>query len=501
MKLISLQYQDPVNNLQSYDFDFDKDREEINELEPLCFVGLNGSGKSKLLEIIAKVFFLIDGSRQDHSKSKITSSANFKLVYNLLPSRLYRTVTVVGSIGKAILITVDEDKKLDVSDYAEVIPSNIIGYSSGHNETISPLFLKLRKDELSLIRSSVEDQGSKGNLDLTRTLFLDRDTTKLLLLAAFLFAGQKGRDGFPTISSSKRLISKFSEFINLKQLLSFHITINTDGKRIVLSQRMENVINKLRRCSLMANVIENDKDRIYEFDFFVCEKSKEAFINQFGNAQNFFESLYELSSLNLISSTKTNQHVVFSIPEDELKVLVQKPLAEIAYRNLSDGEHQFIQIFTSLILFARDDSIFLLDEPESHFNPSWRAKFVLLIDELLGAKQKSSEFLISTHSPYLVSACKSRNVTIFKRESDSISCLQPKKETFGGTFDDLLRELFEVISPISAHSKNSIDKVIQSNDAEKMKLALALFAESPYKRDLYEAILRKGQSLELKESE
>ena len=498
MKLISLKYKDPANRLHSYDFDFDNERVEEKQLEPLCFVGLNGSGKSKLLEIIAKIFFFLDANRQSKTKTIRVPDANFTFEYLLQPNRKYNTVRIEGVARNSFEVYADGNL-INRQEYFEVMPSNIIGYSSGHNETISPLFSELLIKDLKKIRADVADSGEKGNLDLTRTLFLNRDTTKLLLLASFIFSGYKGRDGIPTITTSKALLSKFKEFINLKALASFRIIIDTDGGRIVLSNRMETVINKLRRCAVIESVTETSKERRFELDFYMCGKVIEAFVLEFETAEDLFEDLYELYSLNLISSTKSKTHIAFDIPEDKLNIIVNKPLAETTYQNLSDGEHQFIQIFAALVLFSKEDSIFLLDEPESHFNPAWRAKFILLLNDILSSKQRSSEFLISTHSPYLVSACRSQNVTIFERDGDSITSRSPRKETFGATFEDLLRDLFEIVSSVSEHSKKSIEKILDSKDIERMKEALVLFGESPYKRDIYEAILRSGTELKLKD--
>ncbi|HIF9150962.1 AAA family ATPase [Photobacterium damselae] len=493
MKLISLHYRDPNNSLQAYEFDFDNNRHESNVLEPLCFVGLNGSGKSKLLEILAKIFFELDKLWRNTNKAKPVVNVNFRFEYHLLPSREYKKVVVTGEIGKPLMIMADEEA-LKAKDLPLIMPSNVVGYSSGHNETISACFHELREQEFSRIHKEVSD-GEQGNRALSRTLFLDRDSTKLLLLTAFIFAGKNGRDNLPSVDSSLQLLIQFREFIHLRQLLSFQIVIDTDAGRIVLSQRMEQVLEKLKRCALMVDINEQGKDRIYEMDFFLCEQSKEAFFREFGTAQDFFEELYELYSLNLISSSKNKIHQVFSIPETELKVLVQDPLAETSYLNLSDGEHQFIQVFTSLVFFARQDSIFLLDEPESHFNPAWRAKFVLVMDMLLEKLQKSSEFLISTHSPYLVSACKKRNVFKFSRNSDGRGVdYQPLiDETFGASFDVLLKALFDMQGLVAEIARTSLQEVIESSSTTEQKVDILKkdFGDSFEKRLLIN-MLEKG---------
>ena len=198
---------------------------------------------------------------------------------------------------------------------------------------------------------------------------------------------------------------------------------------------MEQAISKLCDCALIFNKDLAEKERRFELDFVINEKTREVITEQFKHPQEFFEVLYELSSINLISNRGRTPHLVFSIPDEHLKVILNKPLAETTYKHLSDGEHQFIQVFTSAVLFARDDSIFLLDEPESHFNPAWRAKFIFLLEELLGESQKSTEFLISTHSPYLVSACKKSNVIKFVRDEKGVEHQPLEDETYGASFD------------------------------------------------------------------
>jgi len=489
VKLISLTYQDPKNSLQAYEFDFDNQRHESEALEPLCLVGLNGSGKSKLLEILAKIFFEMDRLWRSTTKSKPTVNVIFRFEYHLFKKK----VVIQATVGGTLSISVDGEE-ISADKIPSAMPSNIIGYSSGHNETMSGLFHELREREFSTTRELVGD-GKQGNLEFSRTLFLDRDTCKLLLLTSFIFSGQAGRDGFPSKEKSRELLTKFSEFLHLKQLLSFQIIIDTDAGRLVLSQRMEQTLERLECCALMSNSQLQGKERRYELDFFMCGITKDAFLHEFGTAQDFFEQVYELMGLNLISSTKSKQHTVFSLPESELKVLVDNPLAETVYLNLSDGEHQFIQIFTALVLFARKNSIFLLDEPESHFNPAWRAKFVLVMDELLDKKQKSSEFLISTHSPYLVSACKKRNVFKFSRNIDGKGVdYEPLiDETYGASFDVLLKALYDMKGLVSEIARTSLQEVIESDESNETKLDKLKneFGESFEKRLLMN-MLEKG---------
>lgn len=86
------------------------------------------------------------------------------------------------------------------------------------------------------------------------------------------------------------------------------------------------------------------------------------------------------------------QHANLSdwIPRPEMDKLVFKVhnicfrkknvVKPVRYKQLSDGEHQLLHIMGTLKMMKENDVLFLLDEPETHFNPEWRAKMVRLDD-------------------------------------------------------------------------------------------------------------------------
>src|SRR5258707_5516104 len=83
---------------------------------------------------------------------------------------------------------------------------------------------------------------------------------------------------------------------------------------------------------------------------------------------------------------------------------VEKPML---LKELSDGEHQLLHSLGLCLLFRNTNSLFLLDEPETHFDPDWRASFITRLRQCLPPTANvGQEMLITTHAPFLISDSK-----------------------------------------------------------------------------------------------
>ena len=138
---------------------------------------------------------------------------------------------------------------------------------------------------------------------------------------------------------------------------------------------------------------------------------------------------------------------------------------------------------------------FLLDEPESHFNPKWRVEFVSKLLDLptksvgdcenegkRAASMVSSyqECLMTTHSPFVPSDMKSDNVLIFKKDSNSgkIEVRKPNIQTYGSTFDTILEECFGISPPMSGLPRAEIERLLESNDIEEIRESIRRLGDS-----------------------
>jgi restriction system-associated AAA family ATPase len=105
--------------------------------------------------------------------------------------------------------------------------------------------------------------------------------------------------------------------------------------------------------------------------------------------------------------------------------------------------------------------LFLLDEPETHFNPDWRANFISRLREILdGPEGVSQEMLITTHSPFLLSDSTPDRVLVFSRTSDDgkVQIKPPGYNTLGASINQITMSTFEKRETIGRRAQEELDK-------------------------------------------
>ncbi len=260
-------------------------------------------------------------------------------------------------------------------------------------------------------------------------------------------------------------------------------------------------------------------------DFKVNKATKTVFKHYFGTSKDLFEFFNKLTLLNIHKFTSQQIETVKNAERDfnisaflpriakdalifhisDLK-MVKESGDVIPYSGLSDGEHQFMHIIGTAILMNEPDTIFLLDEPETHFNPMWRAKLVSTLNKVAGDVTDSRQvFILTTHSPFVLSDCRSENVWRFnsddKEIAKSMAALDIK--TYGTSFEALLSDAFGKEESVSEMVNDYILELYKDpsdtlEDIELIKDKAYALGDSVEKTMLIDFLNRKKRNLQAK---
>lgn len=96
---------------------------------------------------------------------------------------------------------------------------------------------------------------------------------------------------------------------------------------------------------------------------------------------------------------------------------------KITIYQLSDGEKQLYGRISSLLYKNPINSIILIDEPELFLHPRWQYD-ILDIYRNIG---QNNQFIIATHSPYILSKCHYSELILLKKQGDRIVVEQPDR--------------------------------------------------------------------------
>jgi len=117
-----------------------------------------------------------------------------------------------------------------------------------------------------------------------------------------------------------------------------------------------------------------------------------------------------------------------------------------------------------LLEFTREqESLFLLDEPDTHLNPKWSMDYVKLLRGIVREGDKS-QILMATHDPMVIGALKKEQVRVLQRDTDkhSITANPPQLDPQGlGIAGILTSDMFGLGSTIDEPTLEKISRPIQ----------------------------------------
>jgi restriction system-associated AAA family ATPase len=483
-----------------------------NVLAPHCLIGPNGSGKSQLLQVIAEIFqsaWHANSPGEEREASNNTSL--FELDYLITnPKRRVEQVNLKRT-RKGRLTVLEMRAKLPTSakwreislgtlEFASMLPSIVVGYTSGDNETLSLPFFVSRAGYATAVREAAFENTDEPTVADNRLLLIDYSTHLEVLVANLLLGPVKVRR---TILEHARLgsLASFRCVIQLNHLprLKSVIRKNSDRKGVQLTEELEGYIEAFKAAATCWTY--DERREIYILDFLVTEATRDAFKSSFSSSMLLYKAFHKFSLLNdlaipreardrLRKDIETRRFASrLPEPQDEEKIFrfeqvrflrpgVNNIVDSLDYVSLSDGEHQQSQILGVFSMIVQDNALFVLDEPESHFNPKWRVEFVKTL-LTIPVERGSQEILLTSHAPFVPSDLRREQVHVFSKDLEGkVNVEPPTIETYGATFDRILDHCFGVTPPISQMARDRLNYLMSKGNANEVKEGIATMGSS-----------------------
>jgi restriction system-associated AAA family ATPase len=380
-----------------------------------------------------------------------------------------------------------------------LLPAFVLGYSSGENEILSLPFFKMRFLQFDQYWANLK--SGRSYVPETRMTYLDSGFSQAILLCNLLFSSD-GREELFTrdigIESLKefRIVLRRSVLLDEAQARPFIPAIERtsssgddersasrpvvlidgdtglyrlDVLRLLQEQNPDRsstsslALDALRRCATL--VFEDAVADTLVLDYWVNDATRQAFRESFdGDPRVLFQAFQLLLTLNLYTVSDTlkadlyrsdSHYVSETVPRlasDErvmrfkfVRLFKQGVAEPLTLKSLSDGEHQLLHTLGLCLLFRETSSLFLLDEPETHFNPDWRASFISRLRQgLRGPEGIEPEMLITTHSPFLISDSRADKVLVFAKDkaSGAVGISHPDYNTLGASINKITMNTF-----------------------------------------------------------
>jgi len=411
-------------NLKNVTIDFDQDHWVT------VVIGWNGTGKSNVLEALAIIF-------RDLIAKKRTPAFAFQLIYRM----------GTGDNVRHIHIDADPDREKEVflirvADARQIKQNDDLTHSAlnfGDDADTSPpsvpikltAFLNADGDYLPRYVFSYYSGESPRMHEVFRP-YLESYDGKL----------RNGED--PGLKRLFYAMPVHSQFV----LLAFLIH-QSDVVRAFLDEHLgldpdegiESVLFVLRQPPWKSKATDGDPrfwnargvvrdflSRLYDIALAPIEVSRRVSTSIWNKETLQFKYLYvkDIAALRCLVGNQApaqffrdleSTYVSELIEEVRIRVRLKKNDDSVTFRELSEGEQQLLTVLGLLRFTAEDESLFLLDEPDTHLNPRWCVDYISYLKQFItsGTRQEeTSHILLTTHNPLAIAELDREQVQILR---------------------------------------------------------------------------------------
>lgn len=456
-------------NLRDVSIDFD----ENNWVTVL--IGWNGTGKSNVLEALAALFRDLITEKNDKNQSK-RPSFSYKIIYqchkNLIcidadPTRdrdsyqihVYNSIEEDNSLTQETVFqrSIFSDENLGESiafnkfkerDY-EYLPRYVFGYYSGNSSRMEDVFRQYLAKYDSDLRTG-KDPG-------LRRLFYALPVYSHFVLLAFIL----NQDDF------------------VKDFLENQLGLEPEGgiDSILFVMRQPSWSSKQGdpRFWNARGVVSLFLDRLYSVALAPIRIKRKVKVSLWNSKKIEFLYLYlkDINSLRELIGDQApreffrdleSTYVSELIEEVRIRVKLRKNDGSVTFKELSEGEQQLLTVLGLLRFTAEEESLFLLDEPDTHLNPRWSVDYLKYLQKFLGTEKsgrESSHIVLTTHNPLSIAELVKEQVQILRRDPDdlTINAFPPDDDPRGMGYSGIVTsDMFGLAAALDKHTLDLLEE-------------------------------------------
>lgn len=410
-------------NLNDFTLDLSGNSNDI-----LVTVGKNGTGKSNFLEAIVLIF-----------RDLIMEENNPPFSYELRYECRERIIEVKVNIQDRTkyLYSVDGVKKTKVDFYKKDeigfihLPEYIFAYYSGISNRLEKHFDSPQKKFYNDLKNGVDRAF--------RPLFYARPIhSNFVLLAFYAFEDDNIKDFL-------------EEYLNITGFDSslFVVTepdwTSPSGNKQFWNAR--GIVSKFLE-KLIAKSLAPIKDKVEVRQDFRHSDIKECWYLFLENQAKLQELASEYTTNVAFFKALESTYISDLIYETRIRVQ-KKNLTDgsMTFKELSEGEQQLLTVLGLLKFTNNAESLFLLDEPDTHLSPIWGHEYLKVLKKISGEYGRSQMFL-SSHKPTTISGLTQDQIITFEKEkvqeteNEFITACPSKISAKGLSADGILTQIF-----------------------------------------------------------